>query len=127
MNGCDEVEKVRFRMGFTAPASSSTITTMFKWHEVAVEPAQIQLSQQTISAAPVQGLSQLSISPALSLCMEPSHQISLSQISDMCNALAQYATSHENQQPLSYVSDGSYRHDLFVLKSDERTLGLAVT
>lgn len=40
----------------------------------------------------------------------------------MCNTLAQYATSHGKQQPIGYVNDGSYRHDLFVLKSDEGSL-----
>jgi hypothetical protein len=115
VNGCDEVEKVRFRMVFTAPASGSMIATISKWHEVAVEPAQIQSASQ-------QGFSQPSIPTGSSLCMDPSHQISPSQISDMCNALARYVTSPDNQKPLGYLSDGSYRHDLFVLRSDEGML-----
>jgi hypothetical protein len=134
VNRCDEVEKVRFRLVFTAPASGSMIATISKWHEVAIEPAQIQFpahvqsstqiqsAQQTISSASQQGFSQPSISTGSSFCRDPSHQISPSQISDMCNALARYVTSRGNQQPLGYLSDGSYRHDLLVLKSDEGRL-----
>lgn len=122
INECDAVEKVRFRMIFTSPAPGSTVTTTSKWHEVAVEPIEIQSTQQTISSAPVQVLSQLSISTGTSLCIEPGHHISLSQISDMCTTLSQHPTSHDKQQPIGYLRDRSYRHDLFVLKTDEGNL-----